>query len=103
MTVDAFQKLLTQTQAQVYQGLSYLFADAYDVIRYDSHMHRLLAEANIDCQTYVTLPWLDYCNPVLKVWTILAMQHDGWKVVKLPNPFYQETSACAGATLREAM
>jgi len=99
MTVNALLKLLMQAQAHLYQGLSYIFTDSYDVIRYDSHIHRLLGEANIDYQTYTTLPWLDYCSPALEVWTVFAMQHDEWIAVQLPNPFSQPSQPHASTTL----
>ncbi|MBD2462528.1 hypothetical protein H6G89_15895 [Oscillatoria sp. FACHB-1407] len=89
MKTNAFQKRFTQLQARLSQQLSYLLADSYDTMAYDSHIHRLLAESGIDYQTYTILPWVDYCNSHLALWTVFVMQQHEWVSVQLPNPFYQ--------------
>lgn len=92
MFSSLLNKLSVQTQARLGLWLVETFSESQDVALYDSEVHRLLSELNINFETYAVKPWYDYRDPAAEVWPIFILHNAQWLPVLLPNPFYERQS-----------
>jgi hypothetical protein len=88
MLPNFIQKLPRHIQVHLGLWLTNAFTDSYDAVRYDSHIHSVLSQLQINYQTYAPVLGFDYCNPAVQHWKVFILNAQGWQLLVVANPFH---------------